>query len=27
VCGGCLASAYSHGLDIFEKKDPYCFIK
>ncbi len=27
VCGGCLASAYSHGFDIFEKKDPYCFIE
>lgn len=26
VCGGCLASAYSYGLDIFEKKDPCCFL-
>lgn len=26
VCGGCLASAYSHGLDIFKQKDPLCFI-
>jgi selenobiotic family peptide radical SAM maturase len=26
VCGGCLASAYSYGLDVFEKKDPYCFL-
>ena len=26
VCGGCLACAYSHGLDVFEQKDPYCFI-
>jgi selenobiotic family peptide radical SAM maturase len=26
VCGGCLASAYSYGLDVFEKKDPYCFF-
>ena len=26
LCGGCLACAYSHGLDIFEQKDPYCFI-
>jgi len=26
VCGGCLAVAYSHGLDIFKQKDPYCFI-
>jgi selenobiotic family peptide radical SAM maturase len=25
VCGGCLASTYSHGLDIFKKKDPFCF--
>ena len=26
VCGGCLASSYSSGLDVFEKKDPYCFF-
>lgn len=26
VCGGCLASAFSFGLDIFEKKDPYCSL-
>ncbi len=26
VCGGCLAVAYSHDLDIFMEKDPYCFI-
>lgn len=26
VCGGCLASAYSFGIDVFEKKDPYCFL-
>ena len=26
VCGGCLACAYSHGLNIFEQKDPFCFI-
>ncbi|MGD2124684.1 MAG: thio(seleno)oxazole modification radical SAM maturase SbtM [Desulfobacteraceae bacterium] len=26
VCGGCLASAFSSGLDIFEERDPYCFI-
>ena len=25
-CGGCLASVYSHGLDIFNDRDPYCFI-
>jgi selenobiotic family peptide radical SAM maturase len=27
VCGGCLAVAYSLGLDFFQEKDPYCFIK
>jgi selenobiotic family peptide radical SAM maturase len=27
VCGGCLASAYSHGLDIFEARDPFCFME
>jgi len=26
VCGGCLAVAHSHGLDIFIEKDPYCFM-
>ena len=26
VCGGCLAVAHSHGLDIFRQKDPYCFL-
>jgi selenobiotic family peptide radical SAM maturase len=26
VCGGCLACAYSNGLNIFEQKDPFCFI-
>jgi selenobiotic family peptide radical SAM maturase len=26
VCGGCLASAYSLGLDVFKHKDPYCFL-
>ncbi|MEW6570063.1 MAG: thio(seleno)oxazole modification radical SAM maturase SbtM [Nitrospirota bacterium] len=26
VCGGCLASAYSHGLNIFREKDPFCFM-
>lgn len=26
VCGGCLAVAYSSGLDIFEDRDPFCFI-
>ena len=26
ACGGCLAMAHSHGLDIFKEKDPYCFF-
>jgi selenobiotic family peptide radical SAM maturase len=26
VCGGCMAIAYSHGLNVFEDRDPYCFI-
>ena len=26
VCGGCLAVTYSHGLDVFTGKDPFCFI-
>ncbi len=26
VCGGCLAVARGHGLDIFSEVDPYCFI-
>jgi selenobiotic family peptide radical SAM maturase len=26
VCGGCLAVAHGHGLDIFRQKDPCCFI-
>ena len=26
VCGGCLASAYSSGFDVFQHKDPYCFL-
>jgi selenobiotic family peptide radical SAM maturase len=25
VCRGCLASTYSHGLDVFEDRDPFCF--
>jgi len=25
-CGGCLAVAYSHGLDVLKEKDPYCFF-
>jgi len=27
VCGGCLACTYSHGLNIFERKDPYCYLR
>lgn len=27
ACGGCLASALSHGLDIFTEKDPFCFMQ
>ncbi len=26
VCGGCLASAFSLGKNIFREKDPFCFI-
>lgn len=26
VCGGCLAVAYGHGLDVFTEKDPCCYI-
>ncbi len=26
VCGGCLASVYSHELNVFEDKDPFCFM-
>jgi selenobiotic family peptide radical SAM maturase len=26
VCGGCLAVAYGLGRNIFEQKDPFCFI-
>jgi radical SAM protein with 4Fe4S-binding SPASM domain len=25
VCRGCLASAFSEGLDVFKDRDPYCF--
>ena len=25
VCRGCLASTFSHGLDVFTDKDPFCF--
>jgi selenobiotic family peptide radical SAM maturase len=27
VCGGCLASSHSHGLNVFEDKDPFCFMQ
>lgn len=27
VCRGCRAIIHSHGLDIFNQKDPYCFRK
>lgn len=26
VCGGCLAVVHGQGLDVFEDKDPYCFM-
>jgi selenobiotic family peptide radical SAM maturase len=26
VCGGCLAVAYGMGLNIFEDRDPFCFM-
>ena len=26
ACGGCLAVAYGHGLDIFSQRDPHCFM-
>lgn len=26
VCRGCLAVTYSHGLDIFKNRDPFCFF-
>jgi selenobiotic family peptide radical SAM maturase len=26
-CGGCMAVTYSHGLDVFHDRDPYCFIE
>ncbi len=27
VCGGCLAISHSFGQNIFEDKDPFCFMK
>ncbi|MFC1670360.1 thio(seleno)oxazole modification radical SAM maturase SbtM [Spirochaetota bacterium] len=26
ACGGCLAVSYGCGIDIFNERDPYCFI-
>jgi selenobiotic family peptide radical SAM maturase len=26
TCGGCMAIAYGRGLNVFEERDPYCFI-
>jgi len=26
VCGGCLAVSHSSGLNVFEERDPFCFI-
>jgi selenobiotic family peptide radical SAM maturase len=26
VCGGCLASVHSHGMNVFESRDPFCFF-
>jgi len=26
ACGGCLAVVHSHGLNVFEARDPYCFL-
>ena len=26
ACGGCLAVVHGQGLDVFEDKDPYCFL-
>jgi selenobiotic family peptide radical SAM maturase len=26
VCGGCLAVSHSFGLNVFEERDPFCFI-
>ena len=27
LCGGCMASIKSHGLDIFKDRDFYCFME
>jgi len=27
LCGGCMASIKSHGLDVFKDRDPYCFME
>lgn len=26
VCGGCLAVSHGSGLDVFEERDPFCFM-
>jgi selenobiotic family peptide radical SAM maturase len=26
TCGGCMAIAFGHGLNVFEQRDPFCFI-
>jgi selenobiotic family peptide radical SAM maturase len=26
VCRGCLAITYSHGLEVFKDRDPFCFV-
>ena len=26
ACGGCPAAVHSHGLNVFEDRDPYCFF-
>jgi hypothetical protein len=26
VCGGCLAVSHSFGLNVFEERDPFCFM-
>jgi selenobiotic family peptide radical SAM maturase len=27
ACGGCLSIAHGHGLDIFNERDPHCFVE
>jgi selenobiotic family peptide radical SAM maturase len=26
TCGGCMASAFGRGLNVFEERDPFCFV-